>query len=193
MQTVLRNNDHVNADDIVILPLIDMNPSDYSCLFSVIEFVAREVERMKLPGTTLRFDQPLFVKVVEIALAKQIDTEVIRLAGFQTLMGAVGSAFHLMKGSGIEEALGQVYGSNSTIHIICGKAISRAIRAIPLLDAVLTSKLLERLLPEQKMVGASTSPDQLTLDRLSVTEAEGIRDLLTEVRLGIPCRMFLNL
>ena len=62
-------------------------------------------------------------------------------------MSAVGGAFHLMKGSGVEEALGQVYGPNTVIYMMSGKAISRAIRGLHLLDAALHSKLLEFIVP----------------------------------------------
>ena len=100
---MFKNHDDVQMDDVTILPLIDLNPGDYSCLYSVIHFVDNEVRRIKLPGTTLTFDQPLFIKAVEIVLAKEIRTVVIRLAGFHTLMSAIGSVIHLMKNSGIEE------------------------------------------------------------------------------------------
>ena len=53
-----------------------------------------------------------------------------------------------MKGSGVEESLGQVYGPNTVIHMMLGKAISRAILGLYLLYAALLSKLLEFIEPE---------------------------------------------
>ncbi len=39
------------------------------------------------------------------------------------IMGSIGS---MMKGSGLEEALETVYGPNAVIHMLSGKAVSRA-------------------------------------------------------------------
>ena len=46
------SKDHIN-----ILPFIDMNARDYSCLFSVICFVNSEINSKELSGTSLTFDQ----------------------------------------------------------------------------------------------------------------------------------------
>ena len=60
--------DHIN-----ILPFIDMNSRDYSCLLSVICFVNNEIRSKELPGTSLiTFYQPLLVKAVEIVRAKDV-------------------------------------------------------------------------------------------------------------------------
>ena len=82
--------EHIN-----ILYFINMNASD-----SVICFVDNEIHNKELPGTSLTFDQPLLVKAVDIVRAKDVShpDECSRCV------------FHLMRGSGIEEALGQVYG-----------------------------------------------------------------------------------
>ena len=61
-----------SIDHINILPVIDMNARDYSCLFSVICFVDNEIRSKELPGTSLTFDQPLLVKAVEIVRAKDV-------------------------------------------------------------------------------------------------------------------------
>ena len=59
-------------DYINILPFIDMNASDYICLFSVICFVNNEIRSMELRGMSLTFDQPLLVKAVEIVRVKDV-------------------------------------------------------------------------------------------------------------------------
>ena len=78
---------HIN-----ILPFINMNARDCSCLFSVICFVNNEIRNKELPGTSLTFNQQLLVNAVEIVRAKM----------FHTLMSAVGGSFHLIGGSGVE-------------------------------------------------------------------------------------------
>ena len=46
---------------------------------------------------------------------------------FHTLMSAVGGSFRLIGGLGVEEALWQAYGPNALMHMLSGKAISRAV------------------------------------------------------------------
>ena len=79
-----------------------------------------------------------------------------------------------MKGSGVEEALGQVNGPNTVIHMMSGKAISRAIRGLHLLDADLHSKLLEFIVPLELLHPAETS-----------AEYENQRDDHTAIETGI--------
>ena len=60
-------------------------------------------------------------------------------------MAVVSSMFNTMETSGIEMVLDEVWGKNTLINIRSGKAIPRAIRAIHLLEAGLTFKLLEKV------------------------------------------------
>lgn len=60
-------------------------------------------------------------------------------------MGSIGS---MMKGSGLE-VLETVYGPNTVTHMISGKAVSRALRGHLLVEAALTNKLMEAVLPFQ--------------------------------------------
>ena len=66
-------------------------------------------------------------KAVEITATKQLNKLVIRLGGFHTLMSTIGSIVHTMRGYGIYEALGQIFGLNAIVHILSGKAIARAL------------------------------------------------------------------
>ena len=49
----------------------------------------------------------------------------------------------MMKGSGLEEAFGIVYGTNTT-HMISGKYFSKALRGHLLVEATLTSKFINQ-------------------------------------------------
>ena len=79
-------------------------------------------------------------------MAKSINM-VYRLGGFHTMMSCMGSIGTMMKGSGLEEALGTVYGPNVVTHMITGKAVSRALRGHFLIEAALTNKLLVEVWP----------------------------------------------
>ena len=64
---------------------------------------------LNVPTPCITFDQPLWLKAVEIIKAKAMNI-VCRLVGFHTLMSFLGSTGSMMKGSGLEEALEKVYG-----------------------------------------------------------------------------------
>ncbi len=54
----------------------------------------------------------------------------------------------MMKGSGLEEALETVHGPNAVIHMLSGKAVSRALRGHLLIEAALVNKLMLTVLPQ---------------------------------------------
>ena len=83
--------------------------------------------QLGIPVPCVTFDQPLWIKAVEIIKSKSLKIA-CRLGGFHMMMSFIGSIGSVMKGSGLEEALETVYGPNSVTHMISGKAISRALR-----------------------------------------------------------------
>ena len=113
--------------EVLLLPIIDLSPSDDSCVYSTLVYIQGQAERLNIPTPCITFDQPLWLKAVEIIRAKSLNI-VCRLGGFHTLMSFMGSIGSMMKGSGLEEALGTVYGQNAVTHMISGKAVSRALR-----------------------------------------------------------------
>ena len=58
------------------------------------------------------------------------------------MMSFLGSSGCLMSGSGLSEALETVYGPNSVLHMLSGKAVARALRGHFLTEAALTSKVI---------------------------------------------------
>ena len=54
---------------------------------------------------------------------------VLRLGNFQTQMSFLGCIGHLMGGARLQEAFELVYAENVVVHILNGKAYSRAVRA----------------------------------------------------------------
>ena len=141
----------VTVNSVLMLPIINMNPSDETCIYSTLSFIQDQVTKLKLLSTSVTFDQLSFIKAVEIPATKQLNQLVIRLGGFHTLMSTVSSIFHTMQGSGIDEALGQIFGPNAIVHILSGKAISRALRVLyllsSLLDTFVNSVLVRNLIP----------------------------------------------
>ena len=61
------------------------------------------------------------------------------------MMSFLGSMDNLMKGSGIEELFAETHAANSVVHMMSGKAVSRALRAHLLTGSALTTLLIEIL------------------------------------------------
>ena len=95
------------------MPMIDMPPSDHSCILSTMEFVLNQAERYN-QAAILTFDQPLYWKGVEIAMhMKHLEQIILILGQFHTKMSFIGSIGHLMTNSGLESALKLVYADHT--------------------------------------------------------------------------------
>ena len=68
--------------------------------------------QMNIETPSITFDQPLWVKAVDIVLTKKLAT-VVRLGGFHCLMSFLGSVGTCMKGSGLAHLFENVYGKNT--------------------------------------------------------------------------------
>ena len=176
MHLVTHGTDSPHASAITMLPIIDLNPGDLSCIYSTLLFVQKQSKQINMITPCITFDQPLWIKAVEIASAKSLDI-VVRLGGFHCLMSFVGSIGSLMEGSGIENLLETIYGRNTAPRMISGKAISRALRGHFLVDAGLHMKLLQVLLPDS----TSNLPDILGLPRLLEEDVEEIDRLYSSI------------
>ena len=151
------------VSNITLLPIIDMNPSDSTCIYSVLCFVESQAKLLNIDTACVTFDQPLWMKAVEIVQSTSLKV-FCRLGGFHMIMSYIGSIGSVMAGSGLEEALAVCYGSNTVTHMLSGKAISRALRGFFLVDGALSVLLLENLMPD---ADADNSKDRLSCDDLT--------------------------
>ena len=129
---------------VTLLPMIDMDPSDMSCVYSTLKYVAEEARRHDVTPV-LTFDQPVWWKA-QLVIACELPNSylrniVLRLGGFHTEMSFLGSIGHIMAGSGLQELLELVYAQNAVGHMLSGKAISRAVRGHLLVDSALNALL----------------------------------------------------
>ena len=62
---VASKGDYPGKTSVVFLPMIDLNPSDPTCIFSTMQFVCDQALRYKFTPI-LTFDQPLFWKAFQI-------------------------------------------------------------------------------------------------------------------------------
>ena len=125
---------------IIFLPMIDMDPTNESCRYSTLHFVA---DQTNIYGVTpvLTFDQPLWMKAQHMLDAEpstsRIKNIVLRLGGFHMEMSFLGSIGHIMTETGLKDLFSVVYADNTVPHMLSGKAIARAIRAHELVELAL--------------------------------------------------------
>ena len=121
---------------IMMLALIDLNPNDLICIYSTLLHVIDLAFKMNIPTPSITFDQPLWVKTIEIVQTKKLKI-VVRFEGFHSLMSFIGSIGMCMEGSGLEKLLMQVYSGNNVVsQMMSGKAISSTLRGLYLVDSV---------------------------------------------------------
>ena len=136
---------HPGKSSIVFMPMIDMNPTDMSCIYSTLLFVCEQAKAYEVKPI-ITFDQPLWYKamlIIDAALQERdIHSVVLRLGGFHVEMSFLGAIGHIMAGSGIEELFEVIYAKNTVSHILSGKAVARAVRGHFLMDSALHALLL---------------------------------------------------
>ena len=80
---------HPGKSSVMFFPLIDMNPSDMTCVYSTLKYIRKHACRH---GVTLiiTFDQPLWWKALMIIVAEaegsDLNNIVLRLGGFHMKM-----------------------------------------------------------------------------------------------------------
>jgi len=141
----LVDGSHAGAAQIDMKPLVDLHPTDDTCIYSTLLFVDQQARHLKVPVTCITFDQPLWLKAVDICMAAGLN-RVCRLGGFHLLMSYLGCIGHVMAGSGLEEMFLLNYGSNTVCHMMSGKAFARSLRGHLLVARALTVVLLQELL-----------------------------------------------
>ena len=146
---IVQKGDYPGMSSIMFLPMIDMNPSDSTCIYSALKFLSDHTRRHNAQPI-VTFDQPLWWKAFMIVDTEPVDSDlkniVLRLIGFHLEMSFLGSIGHLMSASGLQHILELVYAPNAVVHMLTGKAIVRAVRAHLLVDAALNGLLLSKAL-----------------------------------------------
>ena len=67
--------------EVLFLPIIDLNPSDETCIYSTLIYVESQTAKLNVPTPCITFDQPLWLKAIEIITAKSMNI-VCRLGAF---------------------------------------------------------------------------------------------------------------
>ena len=84
---MIHGGEYPGQSSVAFLPMIDMNASDMSCIFSTLHYVSAHAQKHnQFPVIT--FDQPLYLKAPTILQHEKDDSDlqniVLRLGGFHT-------------------------------------------------------------------------------------------------------------
>ena len=135
---------HPPVSHVHFLPIINLKSSDESCIYSTLSFIESQASLLNIQTACITFDQPLWVKAVEITKSKSMNV-VCKLGGFHMLMSYLGSVGYVMESSWLSNALETVYGVNAVKHMMDGKAYSRAMRGHILAQSALMMNLLRKI------------------------------------------------
>ena len=145
MQMVHTNDEHPGKCTVIPLPMIDMAPSDPSCILSTLKFIIKQAKEYG-HHAIVTFDQPLFWKALMILMYENDMDDIILILGqFHALMSFLGCIGYLMTGSGLDAILKLVYAHDVVPHMLSGKAVSRAIRGHLLVAAALYGLLVSKI------------------------------------------------
>ena len=64
--TDVSKGDYPGQSIVHMLPIIDLDPTDMSCIYSTLLFVIKQAEELNIPTPILTFDQPLWLKAMEM-------------------------------------------------------------------------------------------------------------------------------
>ena len=152
--------------------MIDMEPSNMTCIYSTLIFISEQAKHYsKTPIVT--FDQPLWWKALMIVANEpqqsHLKSIVLRPGGLHIQMSFLDCIGYLMACSGLQDALELVYAKNAVGHMLSGKAIARAIRGHFLVDAALNALLVSHTfnvpLPVTTCVSYETADHDVPADQ----------------------------
>ena len=143
MQLHQHGKSHPGKSQVLMMPIINLNPSDENCIYTTLLFIRKQATSMNVATPSINFDQPLWLKAYEITKSKQLDI-VVQLRGFHTLMSFLGSIGAVMGRSELDKLLELIYASNSVTHIMSGKAVAKSLRAHFLVESALMGLLIEK-------------------------------------------------
>ena len=112
-----------HVSDVVALPFINLDPNNLSTVYTALLFAQSEASKYNRNYCIVTFDQPLFIKAVDIiAASPELANVVARLGGFHLLMSFMGATGFIMAGSGLEELWRTIYGSDTITCMLDGHA-----------------------------------------------------------------------
>ena len=120
--------EHPGKSSETYLPMIDLEPTNLSCIYTTLCFVTYECAKQRA-WPIVTFDQPLWWKakmiVHEEPESSALRNIILSLGSFHTLMNFLGCIGYLMESSGMKEVLELIYGENAVKCMLMGKSYER--------------------------------------------------------------------
>ena len=148
--TAVTRGKHHGKSSFHFLPMVDLDPNSWKCIYSVLEWGRKECAKYGIiPMFT--FDQPIWWNARQIQNQEDdLSQVVLNLGAFHTDMSFLGTIGHIMQSSGLKELLTLVYPENTVRHMLTGKAVYRAMRGYFLVDAALNIFIIKNYLFKDK-------------------------------------------
>lgn len=147
-ERIYNTNTSYQVSAVLPLPFVNLNPNNPSTIYTCLLYAAEQCRKQNQSMVVVTFDQPLFIKAVEMVLSaapgSPLSSVVVRLGGFHMIMSYLGAVGHIMAGSGLEDVWHTVYAKASVTHMMSGRAYSRALRAHFLTQEALLTLLLDK-------------------------------------------------
>ena len=154
-----------------LLPVVDLSVSNPTAIYSVLQYICKQVAKLNIETLCITFDLPLYIKAFEISKSLQMDI-VIRLGGFHLLMSFLGSIGSVMEGPGLKDGLESIYALVTVGHMLIGKAFSRALREHFLAETAIFALNLSNAIPEDFITASFQTDNQNRINEMNETENE---------------------
>ena len=145
MMRMVHTGDHPGESSVLLLPMIDLDPGNMSCVHSTLKFICGHSPRYNVTRI-ITIDQPLLWKSPQVIEGQSENSPlrsiVLRLDGFHTETSFIGSIGHPMSGSGLHELLETIYANNAVTHMLTGKTVQRAFGGLLQVDSSLSAMVV---------------------------------------------------
>lgn len=132
---------------VIPLPFVNLEPTNLTTINTCVRYAAEECQKRR-QKCIVTFDQPLFIKAVDIvSQADETDvlsSVIVRLGGLHLLMSYMGAVGRSMGESGLEELWEEVYAKNALGHLVIRHWYARALRAHSLSQAAIAHFIFEQ-------------------------------------------------
>ena len=69
--TNISSGTYPGKSKIMFLPIIDLSPTDPTCIYTTLEFVIDQAKSLNVRTPVLTFDQPFWLKATEIKIVSR--------------------------------------------------------------------------------------------------------------------------
>ena len=118
------NGEHPGKTIVNFLPIINLNPSDESCIYSTLLFVEQQVQQLNIPSPCTTFHQPLFIKAFKIS---QEHEHCYSIGRFSSPSVVTWWNWNYFERLWLAKTMEAIFAPNSVVHMLKGKAYLRAL------------------------------------------------------------------